>query len=114
MTHSNDSRRVAMIAIAGAAALMAPAARAVAAPFGPPSPVAGFGSRPALAQVSGAALSTDGASAIVGTSDTGDARRAVTAFGEAGSAPTTAQGHGPNADAFDLASAANAAGDVAV
>ena len=85
-----------------------------AAPFGPPTAVSGFGDQPALAQVSGAALAPNGASAIVGSSDSARGRRAVMAFGSATSPPAAARGFGPPAGAFDLAMASDAQGDVAL
>ena len=63
-----------------ALALAAPVA-AEAQTFGPPSTIAGFGNKPALAQITGAALTANGAAAIAGSSNDNrngvDFRRAV-------------------------------------
>jgi hypothetical protein len=89
------------------------AAGACAATFATPLPVAGFGDRPALAQIAGAALGPDGSVAIAGSADTGNDRRAVAAFGD-GAAVGPARGFGPRAGAYDVAAAANASGDFAL
>ena len=96
------------------AGLMAPATLAVAAPFAPDTPVAGFGNQPALAQIAGAAMDADGAAAIFGSADTSGNRRAVAAFGPATAPPPAGRSFGPSSGAFDLALGANAAGDVAL
>jgi hypothetical protein len=96
------------------AVLLAPATAAAAAPFAPDTPVAGFGSQPALAQIAGAAIDSIGDSAIFGSSDDSGNRRAVAGFGPATAPPTAARGFGPSSGAFDLALGANAAGDVAL
>jgi hypothetical protein len=95
-------------------AALAAAGGAGAAPFGPATPIAGFGDQPALGQVSGAALAADGASAIVGSADNHNSRRTVAAFGDAASPPSTARGLGPTSGAHDVALASNADGDVAI
>jgi hypothetical protein len=94
--------------------LLVLAAPAGAAPFAPATPVAGFGAQPALALIGGAALATDGASAIAGTAETANQRRVVAAFGDPGAAPSAARGFGPASGAFDLALASNTTGDVAL
>jgi hypothetical protein len=94
--------------------LLVLAGPAAAAPFAPATPVAGFGAQPALALLGGAALATDGASAIAGTAETANQRRVVAAFGQPGAAPSAARGFGPTSGAFDLAFAANSTGDVAL
>jgi hypothetical protein len=97
-----------------AASLLVVAAPAGAAPFAPATPVAGFGEQPALALIGGAALATDGASAIAGTAETANQRRVVAAFGAPGTVPSAARGFGPTSGVFDLAFAANSTGDVAL
>jgi hypothetical protein len=94
--------------------LLVLAAPAGAAPFAPAATVAGFGDQPALALIGGAALGSDGASAIAGTAETANQRRVVAAFGVPGTAPSAARGFGPTSGAFDLAFAANSTGDVAL
>jgi len=110
LINAKDPRRWALLIALG----LIPAAPAAAAPFPAATAVAGFGDQPALAQVNGAALGPSGAAAIAGTSDTAGRRRAVAAFGDAPSAPTSAHAFGPASGAFDLAFAANATGDVAL
>jgi hypothetical protein len=90
------------------------AAPAGAAPFGPATPIAGFGESPALALLDGAALATDGASAIAGTAENNNQRRAVAAFGAPGTVPSAARGFGPTSGAFDAALGSNSTGDVAL
>jgi hypothetical protein len=93
---------------------LVPAGPAAAASFSAPTPIAGFGDQPGLAQISGAALSADGSSVIAGSSDNMGRRRAVAAFGDAMSAPGAARAFGPVSGAYDLAFASNGAGDVAL
>jgi hypothetical protein len=97
------------VLLALAAALSLPAA-ASAAPFAPATTLGGFGSRPALAEINGAALSASDASVVAGTSDNGTDRRAVAAFGSA----ISARGFGPTSGAFDLSFTSTAAGDTAL
>ena len=106
MTHQTESAALAALV----ASLLVPAAGAAAAPFGPATTVEGFGNQPALAQIRGASLTSDGASAIFGSSDSAGRVRAVEALGNA----TIAHGVGPSEGAFDLATAANANGDTAL
>jgi hypothetical protein len=96
------------------ATLPAASTPASAAPFAPATPIVGFGTQPALAQISGAAIFADGGSVVAGTSYDGGNRRAVMAFGDAGSPPGAARGFGPTSGAFDVALASNAAGNIAL
>jgi hypothetical protein len=98
--------------VALCASLLLHAASAGAAPF-VASPVTGFGDQPALAQVAGATLASDGSLAVAGSSDLTNRRRAILALGGA-SAIGAARGFGPTAGAYDVALAANASGNVAL
>ena len=106
--------RVGLARLSGLVVLLLAPASALAAPFGPATPITGFGNQPALAQIAGAAIDANGASAIFGGADFSNNRRAVAAFGPATGPPSTARGFGPSSGAFDLALGANASGDVAL
>jgi len=101
-----------LILAAVALALAAPVS-AEAQTFGPPSTIAGFGNKPALAQITAAALTANGAATIAGSSDNNrngvDFRRAVLSRRGA-----PAQGFGPTSGAYDLAFASDPGGDGAL
>jgi hypothetical protein len=105
-----DRRRWAAVVALG----VAPASPAAAATFSGPTPVAGFGDTPALAQVAGAALAQDGSSAIAGSAQNTGLRQVVAAFGNATSPPAAARGFGPASGTYDVTFASNVSGDVAV
>jgi hypothetical protein len=79
-------------------ALLLFASSASAAPFGPPAPIAGFGSAPIQSGLSSAAVSVDGTSLIAGTREVGDQRQAIVAEGGAGQAPVQTELLGPAGD----------------
>jgi hypothetical protein len=82
MPRDRPSRRrtIPLVDRAWSAALVAlalfPGSSAAASPFSAPTPVAGFGDTPALAQVAGVALAPDGSSTVAGTADTRGWRQA--------------------------------------
>src|ERR1700754_2919451 len=67
---------------------------AVAAPFGPPSPVSGIAD-PATAAFTGAATGADGTTILAGTRQVGNNSKAFAAVGLAGAAPARINGLGP-------------------
>jgi len=94
---SSTLTRIVSIATAGLASL-AFAAAAAAAPFGAPTPIAGFGASPLLAGLASAAAGADGSSLIGATRSVADHRQPLVAEGRTGQPPVRTELLGPSGD----------------